>query len=52
MVVLSAVVNVGVVLGLLPTKGLPLPFVSYGGSALLGAMIAAGMLAALSRMTG
>jgi cell division protein FtsW len=51
-VVLSAVVNVGVVLGLLPTKGLPLPFVSYGGSALLGAMAAAGMLAALSRMTG
>jgi len=51
-VVLSAVVNVGVVLGLLPTKGLPLPFVSYGGSALLGAMIAAGMLSALSRMTG
>ena len=51
-VVLSAVVNVGVVLGLLPTKGLPLPFVSYGGSALLGEMAAAGMLAALSRMTG
>ena len=33
---LSAVVNVGVVLGLLPTKGLPLPFLSYGGSALSG----------------
>ena len=34
--VLSAVVNMGVVLGMLPTKGLPLPFLSYGGSALLG----------------
>jgi cell division protein FtsW len=51
-VVLGAVVNVGVVLGMLPTKGLPLPFVSYGGSAMLGAMLSAGMLVALSRMTG
>lgn len=51
-VVIGAVVNVGVVLGCLPTKGLALPFVSYGGSALLGAMIEIGLLAALSRMTG
>jgi cell division protein FtsW len=51
-IVLSAVVNVGVVLGVLPTKGLALPFISYGGSALLGAMLQVGMLAALSRMTG
>jgi cell division protein FtsW len=50
--VLSAVVNVGVVLGLLPTKGLPLPFISYGGSALLATMLEVGVLAALSRMTG
>jgi cell division protein FtsW len=51
-IVLSAVVNVGVVLGLLPTKGLALPFLSYGGSALLSAMLQVGILAALSRMTG
>jgi cell division protein FtsW len=51
-IVLSVVVNVGVVLGLLPTKGLPLPFLSYGGSALLGAMLEVGVLAGLSRMTG
>ncbi len=51
-ITLSAVVNVGVVLGLLPTKGLALPFVSYGGSALLSSMIQIGILAALSRMTG
>lgn len=50
--VLSAVVNIGVVLGLLPTKGLPLPFLSYGGSALLATMIEVGVLASLSRMTG
>jgi len=50
--ILSAVVNVGVVLGMLPTKGLPLPFVSYGGSALLATMLEVGVLAALSRMTG
>ena len=50
--ILSAVVNIGVVLGVLPTKGLPLPFVSYGGSALLATMIEVGLLSALSRMTG
>lgn len=50
--VLSAVVNIAVVLGLLPTKGLPLPFLSYGGSALLVTMIEVGVLASLSRMTG
>lgn len=50
--VLGAVVNLGVVLGLLPTKGLALPFLSYGGSALTGALLQVGMLAALSRMTG
>jgi cell division protein FtsW len=51
-IVLGAVVNVGVVLGLLPTKGLALPFLSYGGSALIGASLEVGLLAALSRMTG
>jgi cell division protein FtsW len=51
-ILLQAVVNVGVVVGLLPTKGLALPFLSYGGSALIGAMAQVGILAALSRMTG
>lgn len=50
--VLGALVNISVVLGLLPTKGLALPFMSYGGSALIGASIEVGLLAALSRMTG
>jgi cell division protein FtsW len=51
-ILLQAVVNVGVVVGLLPTKGLALPFLSYGGSALIGALAQVGILAALSRMTG
>lgn len=51
-VVLGAVVNAAVVMGLLPTKGLPLPFLSYGGSAMTGALLQIGILAALSRMTG
>jgi cell division protein FtsW len=41
---LQAAINIGVALGCLPTKGLPLPFVSYGGSALVVAMVAAGLL--------
>lgn len=51
-ILLQAVVNVGVVVGLLPTKGLALPFLSYGGSALIGALVQVGILSALSRMTG
>ena len=52
MILLEAVVNVGVVVGLLPTKGLALPFLSYGGSALIAALVQVGILTALSRMTG
>ena len=37
-----------VVLGLLPTKGLPLPFVSYGGTALIMSLFMAGVLANIS----
>lgn len=51
-ILLEAVVNVGVVVGLLPTKGLALPFLSYGGSALIGTLLQIGILTALSRMTG
>lgn len=49
MIVLQAVVNMGVVFGLMPTTGLPLPFISYGGSALMVGMVAAGFLLNLSR---
>jgi cell division protein FtsW len=49
LLVCQAGLNMGVVLGLLPTKGLPLPFISYGGSALVTALIYAGILLSLSR---
>ena len=41
---LHVFVNIGMTLGLLPVKGLPLPFVSYGGSNMLTNMIAIGLL--------
>jgi cell division protein FtsW len=47
---MQAVVNVGVSIGALPTKGLPLPFISYGGSALVFNMIAVGLLLNISRV--
>lgn len=46
----QAVVNIGVSIGALPTKGLPLPFISYGGSALIFHMMAVGLLLNISRM--
>lgn len=51
-IVMEALVNVAVVLGLLPTKGLALPFLSYGGSALIGTLFQLGILSSLSRTTG
>ncbi len=46
---LQALINVAVVIGMIPTKGLPLPFLSYGGTAILMAMAALGALLALGR---
>ncbi len=48
MLATQALVNLGVVVGLLPTKGLPLPFVSFGGSSLLVAMASVGLLLNIS----
>jgi cell division protein FtsW len=49
MVVGQALVNMSVVLGLLPTKGIPLPLVSYGGSSLLVNLLALGILLNISQ---
>jgi len=46
---LQAMVNIGVSIGALPTKGLPLPFISYGGSALIFNLIAVALLLNISR---
>lgn len=45
----QALMNMGVVTGLLPTKGLTLPLVSYGGSSLVTTMFAIGLLLSISR---
>jgi len=44
MVASQALINLGVVLGMVPTKGIPLPFMSYGGSSLFVMLLATGVL--------
>lgn len=51
MVAFQAFFNISVVLGLLPTKGIPLPFVSYGGSSLLINLLGMGILLNVSQHT-
>jgi cell division protein FtsW len=48
-ITLQALFNMGVVLGLLPTKGLVLPFLSYGGSSMMVSLACIGILMSLSR---
>jgi len=47
----QAFVNISVVLGLVPTKGIPLPFVSYGGSSMLASLIGMGILLNITQHT-
>ncbi len=49
LIVGQALVNISVVVGLLPTKGIPLPFLSYGGSSLLVDLVAVGILLNISQ---
>ena len=49
MILSQTLINLGVVLGMMPTKGIPLPFISYGGSSLLVMLLATGVLLNISR---
>ncbi|MDD5669099.1 MAG: FtsW/RodA/SpoVE family cell cycle protein [Candidatus Omnitrophica bacterium] len=49
MLAFKTVINIGVSCGILPTKGLPLPFISYGGSSLIFDMVAVGLIMNVSR---
>jgi cell division protein FtsW len=49
LVITQALINFAVVLGMVPTKGIPLPFVSYGGSSLLVMLLGTGVLLNISQ---
>lgn len=51
LLVLQALINMCICVGMLPTTGLPLPFISYGGSSLLASMAAMGVLLNVSQHT-
>jgi cell division protein FtsW len=52
LITFQAMINIGVACGLFPTKGLPLPFVSFGGTALLLNMAGVGILLNISKTRG
>ena len=49
LIILQTVIHMMVATGLVPTKGLPLPFISYGGSSIVVNLIAVGILVAIDR---
>jgi cell division protein FtsW len=49
MISLKGIINIGVSCAILPTKGLPLPFISYGGSSFVFDMVSVGMLMNIAR---
>jgi cell division protein FtsW len=51
-IVLQALINMSVVLGLAPTKGIPLPMISYGGSSLLSTLVSLGLMMSVSEQAG
>ncbi len=52
MIVVQALMNMTVVLGLAPTKGIPLPMISYGGSSLLSTLVSLGLMMSVSEQAG
>ena len=52
MVVVQALINISVVLGMMPTKGIPLPFISYGGSSLFITLASVGVLLNITQQNG
>ena len=52
LIAFQAAINIGVVTSLLPNKGLPLPFVSYGGTAMVTLGLALGILMSTARSRG
>jgi cell division protein FtsW len=51
-IVVQALINMSVVLGMAPTKGFPLPMISFGGSSLLSTLLCLGMLLSVSENEG
>jgi len=49
MLALQTIINISAVTGLIPTKGLPLPFISYGGTSLVYSMVSVGLLLNIAR---
>jgi cell division protein FtsW len=52
MIVVQALVNISVALGMMPTKGIPLPMISFGGSSLLSTLASLGILMNVSEHAG
>lgn len=52
MITFQAAINIGVVTGSLPTKGIPLPFISYGGTSLAITLVMVGILVGIARQSG
>lgn len=50
-IIVQSFVNIGAMMGLVPLTGIPLPFISYGGSSLMITMVASGILLNISRRT-